>query len=124
VGPEDLSALRFERVWVREAVFVDSSDSALLPAAALQDLAINLGIGAQITEAGDRATVSLCVQVEPPAEPAQFVRLSATVEGAFSIADGADKERLSQTPGTFGYHCAIHPPSMYPSFVGSVVVTP
>ena len=28
------------------------------------------------------------------------------------------------TPGTFGYHCAIHPPSMYPSFVGSVVVTP
>ena len=30
------------------------------------------------------------------------------------------------TPGTFGYHCAIHPPSlpMYSSFVGSVVVTP
>ena len=28
------------------------------------------------------------------------------------------------TAGTFGYHCAIHPPSMYPGFVGSVVVTP
>ena len=28
------------------------------------------------------------------------------------------------TPGTFGYHCVIHPPSMFPSFVGSVVVTP
>jgi plastocyanin len=28
------------------------------------------------------------------------------------------------TTGTFGYHCALHPPSMYPSFVGSVVVTP
>ena len=28
------------------------------------------------------------------------------------------------TQGTFGYHCALHPPSMYPSFVGSVVVTP
>jgi plastocyanin len=28
------------------------------------------------------------------------------------------------TPGTFGYHCAIHPPSMFPGFVGSVVVTP
>lgn len=30
------------------------------------------------------------------------------------------------TAGMFGYHCAIHPPSipMYRSFVGSVVVTP
>jgi plastocyanin len=28
------------------------------------------------------------------------------------------------TPGTFGYHCAIHPPSKFPGFVGSVVVTP
>ena len=28
------------------------------------------------------------------------------------------------TAGTFAYHCAIHPPSMYPGFVGSVVVTP
>lgn len=28
------------------------------------------------------------------------------------------------TPGTFGYHCALHPPSMYPNFVGSVVVSP
>jgi plastocyanin len=26
--------------------------------------------------------------------------------------------------GTFGYHCSIHPPSLYPGFVGSIVVTP
>jgi plastocyanin len=26
--------------------------------------------------------------------------------------------------GTFRYHCSIHPPSMYPQFVGTVVVTP
>ena len=27
-------------------------------------------------------------------------------------------------PGTFPYHCAIHPPSMYPGFIGTVTVTP
>jgi plastocyanin len=28
------------------------------------------------------------------------------------------------TPGTYGYHCSIHPPSLYPGFVGIVVVRP
>jgi plastocyanin len=28
------------------------------------------------------------------------------------------------TPGTYGYHCTIHPPSLYPNFVGTVTVTP
>ena len=27
-------------------------------------------------------------------------------------------------PGTYGYHCSIHPPSLYPGFVGIVVVQP
>jgi len=26
--------------------------------------------------------------------------------------------------GTFGYHCSIHPPSIYPNFIGTVTVTP
>ncbi len=26
--------------------------------------------------------------------------------------------------GTYGYHCTIHPPSMYPGFTGTVTVTP
>lgn len=26
-------------------------------------------------------------------------------------------------PGVYGYHCAIHPPPLYPGFVGSVTVT-
>jgi plastocyanin len=26
--------------------------------------------------------------------------------------------------GSYGYHCAIHPPSQYPGFTGTVVVTP
>ena len=27
-------------------------------------------------------------------------------------------------PGTYGYHCSIHPPSLSPGFVGIVVVKP
>jgi plastocyanin len=27
------------------------------------------------------------------------------------------------TPGTYTYHCAIHPPSLYPAFTGTIVVT-
>ena len=27
------------------------------------------------------------------------------------------------TPGTYSYHCKIHPPSLYPSFVGSITVS-
>lgn len=27
------------------------------------------------------------------------------------------------TPGTYSYHCKIHPPSLYPSFVASITVT-
>jgi plastocyanin len=27
-------------------------------------------------------------------------------------------------PGTFPYHCALHPPSLYPGFIGTVTVTP
>ena len=28
------------------------------------------------------------------------------------------------TPGTYGYHCSIHPPSTYPGFTGTITVTP
>lgn len=27
-------------------------------------------------------------------------------------------------PGTYPYHCSLHPPSSYPGFVGTVTVTP
>jgi plastocyanin len=27
------------------------------------------------------------------------------------------------TPGTYNYHCKVHPPSLYPSFVASITVT-
>jgi len=28
------------------------------------------------------------------------------------------------TPGTYNYHCKIHPASTYPSFTGAITVTP
>jgi len=28
------------------------------------------------------------------------------------------------TAGTYGYHCSLHPPAMYPGFTGTVVVSP
>jgi plastocyanin len=27
------------------------------------------------------------------------------------------------TPGTYHYHCTLHPPSSYPSFLGTITVT-
>lgn len=28
------------------------------------------------------------------------------------------------TPGTYNYHCKIHPPASYPGFTGAITVTP
>ena len=37
-------------------------------------------------------------------------------------AGGTFQHTFMQT-GTFGYHCTIHPPSLYPGFMGTVTVT-
>ena len=40
-----------------------------------------------------------------------------------SAAGGSFRFTFMQ-PGTYGYHCSIRPPSLYPGFVGIVVVKP
>jgi plastocyanin len=43
--------------------------------------------------------------------------------GGNGTSEGGTFQVTFMQPGTFGYHCTIHPPSMYPSFVGTVTVT-
>lgn len=42
---------------------------------------------------------------------------------ALGKVGGAFPFKFTQ-PGTYGYHCTIHPPNLYPGFVGIVVVRP
>lgn len=48
--------------------------------------------------------------------------LSPPSGGNYSASGTSFQHTFSQT-GTFPYHCKIHPPSQYPSFVGTIVVT-
>jgi plastocyanin len=42
---------------------------------------------------------------------------------AGSTSGGAFQRTFTQA-GTYPYHCTIHPPTLYPNFRGTVVVTP
>jgi plastocyanin len=36
---------------------------------------------------------------------------------------GGTFEMTFNTPGTYPFHCKLHPPSLYPAFVGTITVT-
>ena len=48
---------------------------------------------------------------------------SGPLTPAVRLAGGSFQFTFTQ-PGTYGYHCSIHPPSLYPDFVGIVEVRP
>lgn len=95
VKPEELSQLRFERVWVREACFVDSEDVRKAPSQEdVKGIGINLEVRVKGAASGDRAYVTVRATLEPPAGSSLFLKLSAAVEGAFALQAGSDPESL------------------------------
>ena len=95
VIPQQLSALRFESVWVREASFVDVDSTEPAPTNELEGVEIQLEVKAVYAESGERAYVTLRAILEPPPEKQLFVRLSAAVEGTFTLRQGPDRSALA-----------------------------
>jgi len=60
-----------------------------------RDVSVRLEVTVTIVADGKRAFVRLRAMVDPPAGSAAFTQLSAAVEGAFSLADGDEPERLT-----------------------------
>ncbi|HYU52068.1 MAG TPA: protein-export chaperone SecB [Gemmatimonadaceae bacterium] len=95
VIPQQLSALRFESVWVREASFVDTDSNEPAPTNELEGVEIQLDVKVVYAEGGDRAYVTLRAVLEPPPDKQLFVRLSAAVEGTFTLRQGPDRTALA-----------------------------
>lgn len=96
IRPEDHSALRLERIWIRDAIFRDAVSSNTESIEAVKDLGfeITLDVGASFVDNERRALVSLRLTVKPPAALKYFEELSARVEGAFVMANPEDTETL------------------------------
>jgi len=95
VEPQQLSALRFERVWVREATFVDIDETEPTLTNELEGVEIQLEVKVTYADGGDRAFVTLRATLEPPADKRLFAKLSAAVEGTFALRKGPDRAALA-----------------------------
>jgi preprotein translocase subunit SecB len=97
VTQDQHSALQFERVWVREAVFIDDEASQVrVPSQDIHDLGLTLEVRVTFSDKRDRAMVILRASLEPPSSERYFVKLSAAVEGAFRVAGGTEEGRLEK----------------------------
>lgn len=95
VSSDQLSALRFERVWVREAVFQDVEGTRdVVNPKDLLNVEIRVEVKAKYSAQGDQAFVSVRATLEPPPGQKTFQQISAAVEGAFSVRGSVDRERL------------------------------
>lgn len=95
--PDNRSALAFNSVWTREAIFIDTAEE-YQPASAIdicRDVTVRLEVTVKLADLGRRAFVRLRAQVDPPAAVAAFSKLSAAVEGVFSLFDGDDQSKLN-----------------------------
>lgn len=50
--------------------------------------------------------------------------ISAPGGGVYGGGSAGTYQFKFTTPGTYSYHCKIHPPASYPSFTGTITVTP
>ncbi len=95
VSQEQLSELQFERVWIREATFLDiEGEQTPVPPTDQAASGIHLEVKIGYAPQGDRAVVQLRATLEPNPEQRFFLKLSAAVEGAFSLRGQLDRKRL------------------------------
>jgi preprotein translocase subunit SecB len=93
----DLSALKFERVWVREASFLDGDSVDMLPPGQERSFRVLLSIRQDFSADGKRAYVRVGATLEPEAPGGEeFRKLSAAVEGVFALSVVADPEMLKK----------------------------
>jgi preprotein translocase subunit SecB len=97
VSAEQLSELQFERVWVREASFLDiDGEQSVIPAQDLQGVGIHLEVKVGLSAQGDKAAVVVRASFEPKPEQRLFLKLAAAVEGLFALRGTPDRRRLEQ----------------------------
>ena len=99
ISKEQLSALQFERVWVREAEFLDTSSQQAVPSKS-GEIGVKLDVNVSYSDDGARSFVTVRVVLEPLAGSELFTKLSAAVEGAFSVRAGVPADKI-KTFSTF-----------------------